>query len=106
ECKIASEHDRFCSGVREVGDDPGTETNQTVNLIVETPCQAPENSLRIESPGAVSPASENNLLLVGNAVVVDILVVNQIRNRAHEDAAAIAKDRRRPAQALCKNRVL
>src|SRR5438105_11461797 len=36
------------------------------------------------------PAGEEDLLFVGNAVVVGVFVVEQIRSRSHEDPTAVA----------------
>src|SRR6266581_3067892 len=103
ESKITPERDGFCGGIPGIGDDPGVPVYQAVNLVVEAPSQTAEHPLGIKGAGAVSPAGEDDLLLIGNAVVVGVLIVEQIRGRSHEDAAAIAKDGRRPAQALRKD---
>src|SRR5439155_9670599 len=106
ESKITPERDGLCGGISGIGNDAGIAIDQAVNSIIEAPSQTSEYALGINGAGSVSPAGENDLLLIGHTVVVDVLVEDQIRSCPHENPTAITKDRRRKAQAFRKDRGL
>ena len=103
ERKIAAERDRFRGRIIRIGDHSGEAIDEPVNLIIEPPGQIAKHAFGIERPGAISPASQDHPLFIRHAVIVGVLVKIQIRNRSHKNSAAVAMDRRRPAQAVCKN---
>jgi hypothetical protein len=77
--------------------------DQPVNAVVESPGQAPEDALGINRPGAISPACKNHFLFIGDAVVVRVLEIEQVRHGTDKESAPITMDGRGPAQALGKN---
>ena len=103
ERKIAPERDRFRGWIIRIGDHPGEAVDEPVNLIVEPPGQTAEHPFGIERPGAISPAGQDHPLFIRHAVIVGVLVKKQIRNRSHKNSAAVTMNRRRPAQAVCKD---
>src|SRR6185436_4440566 len=74
--------------------------DEAMNSIVETPGETAEDAFGIKSTGAISPAGEDHLLLIGNAVAIGILVKEQIRRGCDKHAAVITMNGGGPSEAL------